>query len=102
MFKFFSLEEADDAKYKWVITFKDIINNKIKKIKFGAYGYSDFTINKDEERRQRYMARHKKRENWNDPFSKGALSYFILWTAPSLIGGLTNYLNYFRNKNLIL
>ena len=31
-----------------------------KKISFGAAGYSDFTIHKDPERKNRYIERHKK------------------------------------------
>ena len=36
------------------------------KVSFGAKGYSDFTQHKDEERKQRYIDRHRKNENWND------------------------------------
>lgn len=38
-------------------------NNEKQKIKtthFGASGYSDFTQHKDEERKKRYLERHKK------------------------------------------
>ena len=38
-----------------------IITKSEKKIYFGAAGYSDFTKHKDEERRQRYINRHKKK-----------------------------------------
>ncbi len=31
---------------------------------FGASGYSDFTIHKDEQRKQRYIKRHNN-ENWS-------------------------------------
>jgi hypothetical protein len=37
-----------------------IITNDNKKVYFGASGYSDFTIHKDEARKQRYINRHKK------------------------------------------
>ena len=37
-----------------------IITNDNKKIYFGATGYSDFTIHKDEERKLRYIKRHNK------------------------------------------
>ncbi len=36
-----------------------IITEKNKKVYFGASGYSDFTIHKDEARKQRYINRHK-------------------------------------------
>ena len=46
---------ANDGKNKYYI-----ITQSGKKIKFGAYGMSDYTLHKDEERKQRYMHRHKK------------------------------------------
>ena len=39
----------------------------------------DYTISKNTEQRDRYIARHRKNENWNDPRSAGALSRYILW-----------------------
>ena len=50
--------------------FDAIIDGK-KTISFGAKGYSDFTQHKDPERKQRYLNRHKKNENWNDPKTAG-------------------------------
>jgi len=58
---------------------KDGKMKKKKTIQFGSAGMSDYTINKDKERRKRYLDRHRKRENWNNPMSAGALSKFILW-----------------------
>ena len=46
---------------------------------FGASGYSDFTKHKNEERKKRYITRHKSRENWKSPKTAGALSRYILW-----------------------
>jgi hypothetical protein len=46
---------ANDGKHKYFI-----ISKSGKKIKFGQNGASDFTIHKDEARRQRYINRHKK------------------------------------------
>ena len=44
-----------------------IITNNNKKVYFGQAGASDFTIHKDEQRKQRYIDRHKKNESkyWN-------------------------------------
>ena len=33
----------------------------------------------DAEKRRAYLARHKPRENWNNPFSAGALARWVLW-----------------------
>ena len=35
-------------------------NGKINTIHFGAFGMSDYTINKDEKRKERYIKRHSK------------------------------------------
>ena len=51
--------------------------NYDKKISFGAAGYSDFTKHKDTERKNRYIDRHKKNENWSNPETAGFLSRFI-------------------------
>ncbi len=62
-----------------------IITNDNKKVYFGAAGYSDFTIHKDEARKQRYINdRHKKKENWNDKDSAGAWSRWLLWNLPTI------------------
>jgi hypothetical protein len=64
-----------------------IITNDNKKVYFGSSNYSDFTIHKDEARRQRYVARHEKNESkyWNksgiDTPSWWSLKY--LWSYPT-------------------
>lgn len=55
-----------------------------KKTDFGATGYEDFTTHKDEERKKRYLARHRANENWDDPYSAGSLSKNILWNQTSI------------------
>lgn len=65
-----------------------IITDNGRKIFFGQYGAEDFTIHKDEERKERYIIRHKKREekNWNKSGINTASfwSYFLLWNKPTL------------------
>lgn len=55
-------------------------------VKFGAKGYSDYTMHKDPERMRRYLLRHKRRENWSNPKTAGFWSRWLLWSAPSLSG----------------
>ena len=57
-----------------------------KKISFGAVGYSDYTIHKDPERKERYIARHKKNEDWNKSGIKtaGYWSKHLLWNKDTL------------------
>ena len=55
------------------------IDGRKKTVQFGASGYSDYTMHHDEERKKRYIARHRKNENWKDATKPGTLSRFILW-----------------------
>jgi len=68
--------------------FMVIIGNKT--VHFGAVGYSDFTIHKDQERMHRYETRHKSREDWKKSGIKtaGFWSKWILWNKPSLISSI--------------
>ena len=59
-----------------------------KTINFGAEGYSDYTIHKDDERKNRYIQRHKARENWNDCKSAGFWSRWLLWNKKTLAASI--------------
>ena len=63
-----------------------------KTIHFGARGMSDYTLHKDAERRKRYVARHKARENWSKSGMKSAgfWSLWILWNKPSLSASIAD------------
>ena len=67
-------------------------------VSFGAAGMSDYTIHKDDERKQKYLDRHKKNENWSDPTTAGYLSRWILWAKPTIEESIKD-LNK-RNKNV--
>lgn len=70
-----------------------------KTVAFGAAGMSDFTIHKDEDRKERYIARHRARENWDKPDTAGALSRWILWNKPTLEASIRDYKQrFFSNK----
>ena len=66
-------------------------NKKVKTTHFGAEGMSDYTKHKDNERKQRYLDRHKKNENWNDYQTAGSLSRYILWNKTSLHDSTNDY-----------
>jgi hypothetical protein len=61
-----------------------LINGKT--IHFGAAGYSDYTINKDPERRSRYISRHQKKENWTSSgiMTAGFWSRYLLWEKTTI------------------
>ena len=82
----------DGKKYDAVIDGK-------KTVSCGQAGASDFTIHRDEERRQRYIARHS-REDWSiHNFDSPAwFSRWVLWEKPLLQGAISHLNN--KHKNL--
>ncbi len=63
-------------RYDAIFTYED---GKTKTVPFGAAGYSDYTIHHDKDRRNRYILRHSRSENFNDFMSRGSLSMHLLW-----------------------
>jgi len=90
--------EKGTAKKKLKAIFYDDKGKRIKTVQFGSKGMSDFTINKDKERKQRYLDRHRKRENWNDPMTAGALSRWLLWNRPTLRASISDFKKRFNLK----
>lgn len=77
-------ESPKDKKYKALFS-----NGKV--IHFGQRGAEDYTIHKDDERKRLYLLRHKKRENWDNPLTAGALSRWVLWNKPTLRDSIADY-----------
>ena len=79
--KFYFPYKANDGKHKYYIMTKTG-----RHIYFGAAGMSDFTIHKDPERKNRYIKRHEKNENWNKSGidTAGWWSRWLLWNLPSI------------------
>ena len=61
------------------------------KTHFGAAGYSDFTKHQDEERKQRYIARHSANESFRDPKAASTLARYVLWNKPTLSASVADY-----------
>ena len=72
---------ANDGKHKYYI-----ITKSGRKISFAAVGYSDFTKHKDEDRKQRYINRHKNKENWTKSGidTAGFWSRWLLWNKSTI------------------
>ncbi|MFZ9458299.1 MAG: hypothetical protein ACO26L_04940 [Candidatus Fonsibacter ubiquis] len=64
---------------KWQVKFPDG-----KTVHFGAEGYLDYTQHKDPKRKELYIQRHAKREDWNNLNTAGSWAYNLLWSYPSL------------------
>lgn len=71
---------------------------RVKTVHFGSKGMSDYTIHGDDKRKQRYLDRHKPRENWQDYMTAGSLSRFILWNLPTLKQSINDYVKRFKLK----
>lgn len=91
-----SIKKDTDKKHKLVATFKNKETGRTKTTHFGAVGYDDFTKTKDEEQKKRYLARHKKNENWTDPTTAGSLSKYILWNKPTVKASIADYKKHFK------
>jgi hypothetical protein len=89
-YKFIRMSRSDKPKKKYYALFKRKDNDREKRVYFGSAGMSDFTKHKDEERKKRYDARHKARENWNDPLTAGYWAKRILWNKPSITASLAD------------
>ena len=55
-----------------------------KRIHFGDSRYDDYTSTNDEERKERYLTRHKSAEDWNDLNTAGAWSRWLLWNKRTI------------------
>ncbi len=76
-----------------------IITSTGKQVYFGATGYQDFTQHKDEARKNAYIARHQKREDWskNGIDTPGFWSYHYLWSYPTKTEAYENIKKRFLN-----
>ena len=81
--------------------FTAIIDNK-KSVNFGDKKYEDFTMHKDNERKNRYINRHKKNEQWDNPHTPGFYSRWITWEKPTIKEAVANVNNKFKNLNIKL
>ena len=59
-------------------------NRRIKTIHFGQKGYEDYTIHHDENRKKKYIKRHQVNQDWDNFFSAGFWSRWILWNKPTI------------------
>jgi hypothetical protein len=68
-----------------------VFENPKKTIHFGSAGMSDYPQNKDDDRKKRYLDRHRKNEDWSNPRTAGALSRWILWNLPTRRASIADF-----------
>ena len=83
------IKKSDKPDKKYDAVFEK--DGRTKTISFGSSGMSDYTKHHDDERKNRYLNRHRNNENWNKPDSAGALSRWILWNKSSIRASIDDY-----------
>ena len=91
------IKTSTNSKKKLMAIFYDG-DKKIKTVHFGSAGMSDYTKHNDDERKKRYIERHKVNENWADYKSAGSLSRYILWNKATLTASINDYKSKFKLK----
>ena len=81
---------SDSPGKKMVAKFK-LPSGRTKTTHFGAKGMEDYTTHGDDNRKNRYLARHISNEKWNDPTTAGALSRWILWNKKSKEASIADF-----------
>ena len=93
------LRRATNGVHKFTAQFPDgsVVN-------FGRRGYSDYTKHHDKERMERYLTRHRKRENWTRSGAKtaGFWSRWILWSEPNFQAALRKTQKVLRRKIVLV
>jgi hypothetical protein len=81
------LKKSTNSKKKYMVILYDG-DKKIKTIHFGATGYQDYTTHKDDERKKRYIKRHRARENHNNYKTAGFWALHILWNKKTIASSI--------------
>ena len=72
-----------------------------KTVSFGQKMASDFTKHKNTDRKEIYIDRHKKNEDWTKTGAKSAGFYnkYVLWNKPVLKASIDDIHKRFKNLN---
>ena len=94
MIKLIKIVKSDRADKKLKAVFN--VDGKEVTTHFGQKGYSDYTIHKDDIRKNLYIKRHRVNENFKDVTSAGALSRWVLWNLPNLDDSIKDFKRRFK------
>lgn len=83
-------------------TFYDSDKKEIKHRDFGSSGMSDYTIHKDDKRKERWLSRFNShiQKYKGDPTKRMTLAHLILWNKQSKEASISDYLRRFNLKKL--
>ena len=73
-------------------------NGRTRTVHAGQSGASDFPTHRDEARKQLYLDRHRKREDWTNPLTSGALARWVLWNKETRSASIKDFKRRFKLK----
>ena len=75
-----------------------------KTVAFGATGYEDFTTHKDPKRKEAYIARHRKTEDWtrSGVGTAGFYARWVLWNRPTVAASVQDLNARFKDITFVL
>jgi hypothetical protein len=92
------IKKSSKPEKKLMAIFSKKDSSRTKTIYFGQSGAPDYSITKDKAQKERYISRHRRRENWNVPDTAGSLSRWILWNMESKAASINDYKRRFNLK----
>lgn len=74
-----------------------VITPNGKRVHFGAKGYEDYTIHGDNKRKENYIKRHQKREDWTirGLNTAGFWSLWLLWNKKTIWASIDDIEDHF-------
>ncbi len=85
---------------KYVATITN--DGMIKDIYFGDSRYQSYETHNDDRRKNNYIKRHAKRENWEDPLTSGFWAANLLWNKKTLQESIDDINKRFTHINVTL
>lgn len=95
---FVEIKKSTLKNKKYTAIFYDANRKRIKTTHFGDNRYHDYTTHQDDTRKQAYINRHQKNENWNDYMAAASLSRWILWEHKDFDKAVREYMKKFNLK----
>lgn len=92
------IKKSSNPQKKLMAIFSKKDGGRTKTIHFGASGMSDFPTHRDKERKSRYIARHRRNENWSVPDTAGSLARWVLWNKETRSASIADYKRRFNLK----
>lgn len=78
------IKKSPKKEKRFMVFIEDEFKNKKKTIHFGSKNGNTYLEHKDDKIKKNWEARHKVREDWNDYFSAGFWSKWVLWNKKTL------------------